>query len=324
MKTIFITGATGLLGTNLILELLAHEFNIKALLRNPSRFVLPPHRNLELIQGSLFDDLTQIISNCDVVIHVAAETRQDLSRYEEYHKINCNATVQLFNTARLCNVKKFVFVSTANTIGFGSADVGGTEQDPITYPFSGSNYAKSKQEAEDYLLANKEAIEVMIINPTFMLGEHDTKPSSGKIILMGWKKKILFYPPGGKNFVHVKDVAKGIISSLVNGKNGERYLLANENLTYYEFFKRLNRLTNQNPLMIKVPRAVLIFTGFIGDLLKQAGFKTSLNSTNMRILCIHNFYSNQKSRRELEIEYTSCDEAIMDSVRYFQHKGLIR
>ena len=58
-----------------------------------------------------------------------------------------------------------------------------------------------------------------------MLGAYDTKPSSGKIILMGLNKKLLFHPPGGKNFVHVRDVAKGLISCLEKGKNGERFVL---------------------------------------------------------------------------------------------------
>lgn len=323
MQNIFITGTNGLLGTNLILELLEHNFNIKALLRNSSRFELPPHRNLELIRGTLFDDLSKIMNGIDIVIHVAAETRQDLTGYEEYRRINYNATIQLFNTAKLFNVEKFVFVSTANTIGFGSGKSGGTEQNPIKHPFINSNYAKSKKEAEEYLLANKEGIEVLIINPTFMLGSHDSKPSSGKIILMGWKKKILFYPPGGKNFVHVRDVATGIVKVLLNGKTGEKYLMANENLSYREFFNKMNRITNQNPMMIKVPKSVLIFIGYIGNLIRILGWKTNLSSNNMEILCINNFYSNQKSVQELDIQFRSIEEAIRDSIKYFMERGYV-
>lgn len=323
MRNIFITGANGLLGANLILELLGNDFNIKAFLRNPSGFELPSHRNLELIRGNLFDDLSQIMSGIDIVIHVAAETRQDLISYGDYRRINYDATIQLFNTAKLCKVKKFVFVSTANTIGYGSDGFKGTEQHPIRYPFSNSNYAKSKQEAENYLLSNMEGIEVLIVNPTFMLGANDSKPSSGRIILMGWKKKILFYPPGGKNFVHVRDVAKGIVSALSKGKNGEKYLMANQNLSYYEFFNKLNRLTNQNPWMIKVPKPALILIGHMGDFIRGLGMKTSITSNNMKILCINNYYSNQKSRQELEIEFRPIDDAILDSIKYFREKGYV-
>ncbi|HEY9222514.1 MAG TPA: NAD-dependent epimerase/dehydratase family protein [Lutibacter sp.] len=112
-----------------------------------------------------------------------------------------------------------------------------------------SLYTKSKLEAENYLLQNTDKIEIIVINPSFMLGAYDSKPSSGKIILMARKKKIIFYPSGGKNFVHVKDASAGIISCLEKGKNGEKYFIANKNLTYAEF-KKINHLTNQNPIMI--------------------------------------------------------------------------
>lgn len=318
MKKIFVTGSNGLLGTNLTIDLLGNGFIVKGLIRDKSKFQGQNHKNLELIQGDLFDDFTQILKDIDIVIHLAAETNQNLFNYSDYWRINYNATVQLFNTAIQCNVKKFVFVSTANTLGYGSLNDLGTEQKKINFPFDASFYAKSKLEAENYFTQNRDKIDVIIINPSFMLGAYDTKPSSGKIILMGWKKKIIFYPPGGKNFVHVKDVSKGIINSLGKGKNGEKYLIANENLTYSEFFMKLNSITNQNPIMMKIPKQFLIALGCVGDILRFYKIKTSISSVNMKILCIDNFYSNNKSVTELDIEYQPVAFAIKDAINYFQ------
>jgi dihydroflavonol-4-reductase len=97
--------------------------------------------------------------------------------------------------------------------------------------------------AEELLMKASEKMktEVVIVNPTFMIGPYDTKPSSGKIILMGYNKRISFLPPGGKNFIHVKDAAAAVCNALKYGKNREKYLLCNENLTYREFFKLMNR-----------------------------------------------------------------------------------
>lgn len=150
-----------------------------------------------------------------------------------------------------------------------------------------------------------------------MIGALDSKPSSGKIILMAWKKKIIFYPPGGKNFVHVKDVSKSILNCLEKEVKGKKYLIGNENLSYFDFFSKLNRIANQKPIMIKIPKIMLVSLGFLGNFISFFKIKTSLSSTNMKILCINNFYSNDKSKVELEMKYQPIDNAIKDAIDYF-------
>lgn len=320
MKNIFATGISGLLGTNLTNDLLESGFSVRGLIRNKSKFKGLKHQSLELIQGNLSDDFSQKLQGIDTVIHIAAETNMTLVNYSDYQKINAKATIQLFKAAIKCKVKKFVFVSTANTLGYGSFNDLGTEQKEMKPPFDLSFYAKSKLEAENYLLQNNDKIEVIIINPCFMLGAYDTKPSSGKIILMGWKKKVIFHPSGGKNFVHVKDVSKAIIKSLTKGKNGEKYLVANENLSYSEFYKKLNCVSEQSPIMIKIPKSILIALGYLGDILRYFKFKTAISSVNMKALCITNFYSNKKSKTEFGIKYQPIEVAINDAINYFKEK----
>ncbi|MBB4118093.1 nucleoside-diphosphate-sugar epimerase [Mesonia hippocampi] len=318
MKRVFVTGVSGLLGTNLCLDLLHKGYRVIGLVRNKNSYKGKYHKNLELIEGQLFDDFSSVLKSVDVVVHIAATTSQSLINYSNYWKINCHATIQLYNTAIVYQVKRFIFISTANTLGFGSLKKLGTEQHKINPLFKQSHYAKSKLEAENYLLKNKHKIDTVIINPTFMLGAYDTKPSSGKIILMGWNKRLIFYPPGGKNFVHVKDVSFGIIKAIEKGGSGEKYLLANTNLSYREFFTTLNRLTNQNPMMIQIPKQLLITMGYFGNLLRKLKINTSLSLTNTKILCIENYFSNNKSIKQLDMSYQPIEKAITDAVDYFQ------
>jgi len=321
MKKIFVTGINGLLGTNLVNDLMEQGFEVRGLIRNKSKFQGRLHPDLELIQGDLFIDHTELLQDVDAVIHIAAETNQGLIHYSDYWKINYNASVQLFNAAIQCKVTKFIFISTANTIGFGSISDLGNELKEIMFPFSASFYAQSKLKTENYLLQNNDKIEVIILNPTFMLGAFDTNPGSGRIILMGWKRKIIFYPPGGKNFVHVKDVSQSIINSLYKGKNGEKYLVANENLIYSDFFRKLTKLTNRKPVMVKIPKPFLLAMGYVGNVFRKLNIRTEIHSVNMKILCINNFYSNQKSVTELEIQYRPIDSAINDAINYFKTKN---
>lgn len=317
MNNIFVTGINGFLGTNLCHDLLARGYKVKGLVRNLKKYKGIRHPNLELIEGTLFDNLIDHLESIDCIIHTAAMTQQNTSKYAPYWRVNYNATIQLFHAAIKKNVKRFIFVSTANTIGYGGFSKPGHEEAAMRIPFTQIPYAKSKSEAEDYLLSHQQKMDVMIVNPTFMLGAFDTKPSSGKIILMCWKKKIVFIPPGGKNFVHVEDVSKGIIQCIHLGKHGQRYLLANENLSYKHFFLRVNALSFQAPLMINAPKNFFALLGFIGDLLRKFNIRTNLSTNNMHALCIDNFFSNQKSIRELHMEYKSIDLAILDAISYF-------
>ncbi len=153
-----------------------------------------------------------------------------------------------------------------------------------------------------------------------MLGAFDTKPSSGRIILMGLHKKIIFYPPGGKNFVYVQDVAQTIIKAIMYGKNGEKYIACNANMSYKDFFQMLNKINHQNPVMIKVPGFLLSTAGIIGDFLRLLNVKTDLCSVNMQSLCIENYYTNQKSVTELQVEYQPIEKAIQEASDYFNNK----
>jgi dihydroflavonol-4-reductase len=324
MKKVLVTGSNGLLGSNLMLELLGLNYKVKGLVRNPSTYLGPNHPNLELVQGSLFDDLTEIMEGCFSVIHVAAETSPNLLNYSDYHKTNVEGTMNLLHAAVEKKLEKFLFVSTANTVGYADDFNSGEEHQPMKAPYDQSYYALSKLEAEERILQYSDRISILITNPTFMLGAYDTKPSSGRIILMGANKKIVFCPPGGKNFVNVRDVAKGLISCLEFGNNGEKYLLSGENMSYREFFIKLNALHNRNPVMVNIPKLILMFLGHAGEILRRLNIKTSLSLVNMKILCVDNYYSNKKSKRELKLRYQPIEQGITEALTYFKEKGKIK
>lgn len=320
MKKVFVTGTTGLLGTNVLIKLLNDGYSVIALVRKKSSDMGTENENLTWVEGDLFTDISEHLKGVDCVIHIAAETRQNLLSYHDYRKINHEAVVHLFSQAVAVGAKRFIFVSSANTLGYGSIQEPGNEKSPQKYPFTCSLYAKSKLEAEHFLLENNKTTEVVIANPSFMIGAYDQKPSSGRIIYWAWKKKVVFYPKGGKNFVHAEDAAIGIVNAIEKGKKGEKYLLAGENLKYKDFFKKINRITTQNPFMIPIPNTGLIVLGKIGDALRALHIKTDLSSENMKALRIDNFYSNLKSVQELGIRYQSIDKAVEDAVVYFKIK----
>lgn len=321
MKRIFITGITGLLGTNLANALLDLDYEVTAIIRNPNKYIGKRTGNLNLVQMDLWGDYDKYLKKADIVIHIAAETSTHLIKYADYERTNYDATIRLFEKAKERKVAQFIFISSANTIGYGNLKALGNETKKIQKPFAKLFYAQSKLQAEKYLLTQNKEIQIKILNPTFMIGAYDSKPSSGKIILMGLKKRIVFYPPGGKNFVPVKDVVNAIMNAFHKGTSGEKYLIAGTNLSYKTFFKELRSVTNQKQILIPIPKFLLLTVGTFGSFMQKLNIKTSLSSSNMKILCVKNYYTNQKSIQELNIQYSSLNNAIKEAVDYFEQNN---
>ena len=319
--TVFLTGISGLLGTHLALLLLQKGYKVKGLVRNKKAFIAIDHSRLLLIEGDLFTDLEPYLQDVDCVIHAAACTATHLIRYSDYHKINYEATVHLLESSIRAEVPKFIFVSTANTIGYHPNPAQRPEDEPMCAPFNRLLYAISKHEAEQYLLLQKDRITVQVVNPGFIIGAYGGRRGSSRMVLMGMKKRILFYPPGGKNFVGAPDVARAIEQCMRWGKNGCRYLIACENMSYGAFFKRLQQHTGKKQWLIPLPRIVWVLLGYAGDILRRIGIPTSLCSANMRALTVNNFYCNSSSVLELNMKYEGIDKFLAASVQYFKEKG---
>src|SRR5699024_2385150 len=148
---------------------------------------------------------------------------------------------------------------------------------------------------------------------TFMLGKYDTKPSSGAIILRGYKKRLILIPPGGKNFIHVKDVAEAICNAITRGRNKECYILAHENLSYKAFYRNLCEVTGQKSRIITVPAFILSMLGIVGSVLLNFGIKNRFHYNNMAIVSEDTFYGNAKAKSELDLGSTAIAAAIKDA-----------
>jgi dihydroflavonol-4-reductase len=319
MSKVLVTGANSFLGSNVILELLDRGFTVRGMLRK-SALMPVSHRNLEKYYGHITreNDVMQAAQGCDILIHIAAATDPSLSRIE-YESVNVSGTENIIKAALFHNTGKVIYVSTANAFGHGTKARPGEETMPVRPPFSRSGYAKSKIRAQYLMLQAFSAApsRVTVVNPTFMIGPNDWKISSNRIILRALHKRIVLIPPGGKNFIHVRDVAVGTCNAIDLGKAGECYLLAGENLTYREFYMKMAAVTGKKPLLIKIPRILLLLGGVTGSFMKLAGLRTDINLVNMQIISTGNYYHAKKAARELKLPQTPVDKAIEDAISWF-------
>lgn len=325
MSKVLVTGANGLLATNVIKTLLEKGYKVRGMLRNPDKYKGPRNQNLELVTGDITspDQIEEILENCKSVIHVAAITSQSIRNYHKYEKVNVKATRKLLELSISKKIEKFVFVSSANAFGYGTVENPGNEKMPVKPPFSKSLYARSKAEAQKEVLAFQDRIAVSVVNPTFIIGPYDAKPGSGQIILMGHRKKIIFAPPGGKNFVNATDAANGVVAALEKGENGQAYLLAGENLSFRDFFRKLGEIEKKHPVIITVPAFILNAAGIFGTIIRLLGINSQLSLTNTKMLCVNNFYTSKKAKKELGIGFEGIDKGIKECLSWFLKSGVI-
>ena len=323
---ILVTGANGLLGHHVINMLLMQQHSVNIIVRS-KRNIYFDLKKVQIFEGNFYDHKTlkNAAQNCDAIIHIAAITATDLLYYDDYRKINVEGTEQIISVADKLNINNLVYVSTANTVGFGTKDRHSDENSPIEFPFTKSFYARSKVESEKLITeASKKANRrFLIINPTFMIGAMDTKPSSGKLMLMGYKKPIMFVPRGGKNFVSVAAVATVVCNALTQGKNGERYLASGVNMSFTEFYKLQSEVADYQQKIIEIPSVFLEIAGKAGDLLRLFGIKTDVCSMNLNQLIIQEYYSNNKAKKELKMPETDLKTAIKEAVDWFRKNGMI-
>jgi len=317
---VLVTGANGLLGTNTIIELLQQGYGVVGFLRDKNRFIGEKHHNLELIEGNILcpTDMAKALHNCTYVVHTAALTDPGLFSYEPYKKINVIGTKNVVDSAINAKVKKLIYVGTANVHGFGSLNNLGNESKQIMEPFSKLYYAISKREAQEYVLSMKNKIDITVVNPSFMIGAYDSKPSSGRIILMVLKKGFLLCPPGGKSFICVNDVSKGIVKALEDGVNGETYLLSNENMNYKTFFNLVKDKTGSSMVIIPIPKCFLLLLGNVGSFMRSFGINTQFSIGNMKALCVYGYYSNEKAKTHLGVSFNPIENGIEDALDWFK------
>lgn len=324
---VLVTGANGLLASNLVRELLRSGYEVRGMVREKSNLLSLKKVDVELFKGEITSqtDIRNAFAGCEVVVHAAANTSQWPTRYETYKKVNVDATQLVLDEAVRRDVEKFIFVSSANAFNPGPKSSPGTEDSPFAIPGK-SGYMMSKYAAQNLVLAEfkRSGLPAVVVNPTFMLGKYDARPSSGQIILMAHHKSLMVCPPGGKNFVHVADVARGIVNAIELGIPGDCYLMGNENLTYRDFFEKLKLVHGRPQTLVPLPHAAVRLAGNLGSLFETVLNKPAkLNAINARLLCTDNYYSPLKAVRALNLPQTPVSQAIEDALEWFGQYGYL-
>ena len=330
-----ITGASGLLGGNLAVALCARGDSVVATRRAGSRVAHLDALPIEWVEADLEDEpaLTSAFTCVDLVFHVAAAVSIVQKVTPALQSANVDGTRNVIAAARAARVPRLVHTSTVGAIGLSEDGKPCTETARWNFPEHGlgDGYVTTKRAAELVVSsAVAEGLDAVIVNPTYMLGPYDARPSSGKMIIELVQGKIPSLPTGANNFVDVQDVVRGMLLAAEKGRRGERYILGGDNLPYVEAWARIAGVARGAGFPVTLPRMRLPYwaarpAGWAGDLQERfSGKEPLLNSVTLRYgYCTSFQFSSAKAEEELGYTHGPIEPAVEAAIAWFkEHKML--
>ena len=320
-----VTGATGLVGNNAMRHLLESGNPVRALARegaDPRPFA---GLDVEIVRGDIRDReaVERAVRESDCIIHAAAHVHIGWSGMDVARAINVEGTRNVAFAAHAEGVK-LVHVSSLDALGSSAK---GRASDEESEPSGGvpCPYVVTKREAEQVILDFvAQGLDARIVNPGFMVGPYDWKPSSGRMLLQvarGWG---VCAPSGMNTYCDVRDVVSGILSAARNGKPGRRYILGGETLSYSQAWRIFADVTGGTPPMFPVGRVLRMAAGYCGDAwTKLTGSEPDVNSAATAISGQIRKFSSARAIAELGYRSRPLRESAADAWNWFRQNGYI-
>ena len=326
---ILVTGADGLLGSNLVRELLSRGHVIRAFVQPGRQQKTLEGLPIEKFAGNLLnpDEVIKAAEGCEAIIHCAASTAVWPIRSEIINKVNIDGTKNIIEAVYKNNIQRLIYVGTANSFGFGSKSQPGVEGNPYKSATYGLDYMDSKYKAMRVVLEEVKTnkLPAVIVNPTFMFGPYDSTPSSGAMIVALYKGKVPGYTKGGRNYLCAKDAAVAIANALTKGSVGECYILGNENLSYREIFTKISNTIGVKPPSLAIPSVFAKLYGRIGSIIGNVtGNAPAISYPLARISADEHYYNPAKARTELGLPQTPVETGIRESFEWLKENGYLK
>ncbi len=328
---IFVTGGTGLVGSHVLLKLAKEGIPFKALKRDTSSFqisenVFSHYRAKDLFAkiswqtGDVNDipALEKAMEGCSRVLHCAAVVSFHPAEAELMRKVNVEGTANVVNVALSKGIKKLGYISSIAALGRNSTVGIVDEECYFKATKLESNYALSKYYAEQEVWrASQEGLDVVIVNPSVILGPGDWNKGSSQIF-QKIHSGLTFYTSGSTGYVDVLDVANSLVALLLSSVKNERFIVNGTNLKYRDCFDRI-------AIALGKPKATIKVTPFLKELAWRLeairSFITSkkplLTKETANSAMTDGAYSTEKIKKEIDFQFTPIEQTIKKYCDWF-------
>lgn len=322
MRTL-ITGATGMVG-NQLLRHLPDCGEITLLLRTDPLNNILPDRKYSVVYGDIRDQeaLNNALKGIDQLYHIAGSIKGSI---KDLYETNVVGTEKMMKAAVKNGVKRVVYVSSIAAVAHGTPESPASEQSEYNFDQYELPYNDSKHKGELIALKYEKEhdLDLVVVNPGYVLGPCDWKKSSGDLLLKALKGNI-FYPKTTTSIVHSGDVAKGLIKAMARGKSGRRYIITGENIPYRDIFKILFKITDKKRPLVPIPRWLGMSLATLIDHLNTGGIGFSVSGSMLRSGFLGHYVDNSRSIDELGMDYRSPELAIKDACEWFKKESVIK
>ena len=318
-----VTGATGLVGNNVVRLLLERGSRVRVLTRSSSNPRPLAGLAVETASGDVRDaeSVQRAIDGTDCVIHAAAHVHIGWTGLELARAVNVAGTAAVAASARRAGVR-MVHVSSVDALGLAPHGAPSDEETPagggVLCP-----YVLTKREAERAVLDEVAAgLDARIVNPAYMIGPWDWKPSSGRMLLEVARNRALFAPLGTNNFCDVRDVAAGVLAAAERGQTGRRYILGGQRLSYFQAWRVFAKVTRSLPPLLPAGPLIRIAAGRCGDLwTRLSGREGDINSAATTSSAQQRNFQSTRAQRELQYHSRPLVESATDAWNWFRENG---
>ena len=320
--SILITGATGYIGSQLVLALLSKfsgEISCRVMVRKSSDTSFLEGLPVGIVRADLLDSLAlmEAFKGVDTVFHCAGLISYTRKFRNELYDTNVLGTRNVVNACLFNNVRKLVVTSSIAAIGATEDGTPASESTSFQEWQRRNGYMESKHLAElEGLRGVAEGLDVVMVNPGVVIGVDRKNPasvsSSNDVLRLIYQGKLPLFPSGSTGFVDLLDVVDAHIAAWEKGCSGERYVVVGHNLSFRALFARIGNLAGSSVRhSFIVPYGIGLLAGFGGELWSMLSNTPSFISLeSIRISSRLLAYSNTRSVQELSLSYRDLSETL--------------
>lgn len=320
-----VTGANGHLGYNLVQLLLQKGIPVRASVRNLRHKSALNNLNCEIVQADITDkaSLIKALEGVDTFYAVGAAFKLWAKNpQKEIYDVNLQGTQNMLEAAAIAKVKRIVYVSSVAALNYTQIP---TKESYGYNPDRRDMYYNSKNDGEKlaFELAKRYNIELVAVLPSAMIGSEIPGPLSVSynIVDLILKKQIPIETKITLNWIDVKDVAEACILAATKGKNGERYIIANEkSISLRESTQIAQRLFPELniKLPIAVPKSLLLLFAWLLEMGSKISGKAPLLSVKDIAMFsgLQQDFDISKARTELGFNPKKPELALEEAMQY--------
>ncbi len=332
---ILLTGATGLLGSRLLFDLVSKGYKVRALRRENSRMNCVDHyfagqpelmKNVEWAIGDVTDifSLEAALENVDTVYHCAGKVSFLPSDRNQMHHVNVQGTANVVNLCLEKGIRKLCYASSVAALGRTGSDNLIDENTSWKTSKYNSFYAVSKYGAEREVWRGiAEGLNAVMVNPGIIIGPGNWESDSSSIFNRVFKG-LMFYTEGESGFVDVRDVSKAMINLMESDVSDERFILVSQNLPFRTVFDQIADAFSKKRASIYAGPLLTAFA-WRSEAIKSwiSGQKPVITRETARSATGKNKYENAKIKKVMDFQFIPVEEAIKVTAEEFlkDHKN---